>query len=92
VLGLRECHFQYGIAGLGQPARLRHDGQVEWNGRVWDVDHDGLPVDTDIELLVESAGRLAGRFLLVATPNSRPTVAQRLVAVTLADQAGSVLP
>jgi K+-sensing histidine kinase KdpD len=91
LLGLRDSQFQYGTAGLGRPARLRHDGRVEWKGRVWDVDRDGLPTDTDIELLVESSGRLAGRFLLAAAPNSRPTVAQRLVAVTLADKVGSVL-
>ena len=91
LLGLRECRFQYGTAGLGRPPRLRHDGQVEWNRTVWDVQREGLPMDTEIELLVENRGRLHGRFLPAAAPNSRPTVAQRLVAVTLADQVGSVL-
>jgi K+-sensing histidine kinase KdpD len=91
ILGLRACHFQYGVAGLGQPARLRDDGRVEWNRREWDVDREGLPVDTDIELLVESGGRLQGRFLLSAAPGPHPSMAQRLVAVTLAAQVGAAL-
>ena len=91
VLGLRACRFQYGVAGLGQPARLRDDGQVEWQGAVWDVERKGLPVDVDIELLVESGGLLQGRFLLSAAPDTHPTTAQRLVAVTLAAQVGASL-
>jgi K+-sensing histidine kinase KdpD len=91
VLGLRASHFQYGVAGLGRPARLRDDGQVEWRGVTWDVEQQGLPVDTDIELLVENGGRLQGRFLLSAAPDTHPSVAQRLVAVTLAAQVGAAL-
>jgi K+-sensing histidine kinase KdpD len=91
VLDLKECRFQFGAAGLGQPPRLRHDGQVEWHRRVLDVDRDGLPTDNEIELLVESSGRLQGRFMLRAAPNARPSLAQRLVAVTLADQVGAAL-
>src|SRR6478735_5291819 len=91
VLGLLGCRFEYGVAGLGQPARLRDDGGVEWNRRELDVDREGLPVDTDIELLVESGGRLQGRFLLRAGPGQHPTLAQRLVAVTLAAQVGAAL-
>ena len=89
VLGLRACRYEYGTAGLGRPARLNHDGEVERNGRTVDVEGQGLPTDTEIELLVESNGLLQGRFMLTAAPNSRPTVAQRLVAVTLADQVAS---
>jgi K+-sensing histidine kinase KdpD len=91
VLGLRACRFQYGVAGLGRPARLRDDGQVEWQGALWDVEQKGLPVDTDIELLVENGGRLQGRFLLSAGSDTHPSVAQRLVAVTLASQVGAAL-
>jgi K+-sensing histidine kinase KdpD len=90
VLGLRACRFQYGVAGLGHPARLRDDGKVEWQRAVWDVERMGLP-DADIELLVESGGRLQGRFLLTAGPDTRPSTAQRLVAVTLASQVGASL-
>jgi K+-sensing histidine kinase KdpD len=91
VLGLRACRFQYGVAGLGHPARLRDDGQVEWQGAMWDVERKGLPVDTEIELLVENGGRLQGRFVLGSAPDSHPSTAQRLVAVTLAAQVGSAL-
>jgi hypothetical protein len=48
-------------------------------------------VATDIELLVESGGRLQGRFLLSAAPSQHPSLAQRLVAVTLASQVGAAL-
>jgi K+-sensing histidine kinase KdpD len=91
LLGLRACRFQYGVAGLGRPARLRDDGQVEWQSLVWDVERRGLPTDVDIELLVESGGRLQGRFLLAAGPDTHPSAAQRLVAVTLAAQVGASL-
>jgi K+-sensing histidine kinase KdpD len=91
LLGLRTCRFQYGVAGLGKPARLRSDGVIELNGHVWDVEMNGLPTDHGIELLVESKGQLQGRFLLSALPDTHPSMAQRLVAVTLADQVGASL-
>ena len=91
TLGLRACHFQYGVAGLGEPARLLPDGSIVRNSAVVDVDRDGLPVDRDIELLVESGGLLQGRFLMSAREDARPSRAQRLVAVTLAAQVGSAI-
>lgn len=91
TLGLRGCRFQRGISGVGNPPRLLRDGQVVWNREVWDVERRGLPTERPIELLVQSGGRLHGRFLLSAPPDARPPVAQRLVAVTLADQVGSAL-
>jgi len=89
LLGLRSCRFEYGVAGLGRPARLQHDGQVTIGSQVQDVERDGLPADT--ELLVETAGILRGRFLLEALPESRPTTEQRLVAMALAGQIGAAL-
>ena len=68
TLGLRGCRFQRGVAGIGSPPRLRRDASVVWNGAVWNVDRDGLPADTETELLVESGGRLHGRYLLNASP------------------------
>lgn len=35
LLALYSCRFQYGVAGLGKPARLRPDGQVTAADRVW---------------------------------------------------------
>jgi len=33
LLSLRSCVFQYGVAGLGRPARLRRDGSVTFGRR-----------------------------------------------------------
>ena len=90
LLSARECRFEHGVAGLGRPARLRHDGQVVTaDEQVVAVERDGLPGTT--ELLVENRGVLRGRFLLTAEPGARPTVEQRLVAVAFADQVGAAL-
>jgi K+-sensing histidine kinase KdpD len=91
LLSLRSCRFQYGMAGLGQPARLQHDGTVTAAGRPWDADADGLPPGADIELLAESGGILRGRFLMTPLPGAHPTHEQRLLAVAFADQAGAAL-
>jgi hypothetical protein len=50
-----------------------------------------LPSDIDIELLVETAGRLHGRYLLHAAPRTAATLGQRRVVVTPADQVGAAL-
>lgn len=91
LLALRSCTFERGVAGLGRPARLRSDGQVEEPGLtdIRPVERDGLPATT--ELLVENHGILQGRFLLTADSRSRPTLEQRLVAVAFADQVGAAL-
>jgi K+-sensing histidine kinase KdpD len=91
TLHVQAARYQPGVAGLGNPARLRRDGQVVWKGTVWDVDRRGLPVDTEIELLVESAGRLHGRYLVRAAPGATASMSERRVAVTLADQVGAAL-
>ena len=64
LLSLQSCHFQYGVAGLGQPARLHHDGTVTSGRQAWDVDSAGLPRGSDLELLVENGGLLQRRFLI----------------------------
>jgi K+-sensing histidine kinase KdpD len=89
LLALRSCRFEYGVAGLGKPVRLQHNGQVTVSNKVQDTERDGLPADT--ELLVQTGGILQGRFLLQALPVSRPTLEQRLVAIALADQIGAAL-
>jgi K+-sensing histidine kinase KdpD len=91
LLSLRSCRFQYGVAGIGQPARLRHDGSVTWRNRAWEVEADGLPADTDTELLVESGGLFQGRFLMTPAAGARPTLEQRLLAAAFADQVGAAL-
>jgi K+-sensing histidine kinase KdpD len=91
LLSLRSCRFQYGVAGIGQPARLQHDGSVTVRNRAWDVDAEGFPGEADVELLVESGGLFQGRFLMTPAPGARPTLEQRLLAVAFADQVGAAL-
>jgi K+-sensing histidine kinase KdpD len=91
LLSLQSCRFQYGVAGLGQPARMRHDGTVTMARRAWDVDTNGFPPGTDTELLVESGGVFQGRFLMTPLPGARPLLEQRLLAVAFADQVGASL-
>lgn len=91
ALSLRQCRFEYGVAGLGDHPRLRRDGEVEWRSAVWDVDGAGLPTESELEVLVESHGLLCGRFLLTASAGARPSLAQRRMTVALADQVGAVM-
>jgi K+-sensing histidine kinase KdpD len=91
VLSLRSCRWQYGVAGLGHPPRLRRDGRVMAGEQVIDPESAGLPQDTETELLVESNGLLQGRFMFTPQPGSRPSREQLLVAIALADQVGAAL-
>jgi hypothetical protein len=91
LLSLRSCQFQYGMAGLGGPGRIQPDGEVLLGRRMWDVEADGLPTATGTELLVESGGRLQGRFLMQPDPAARPSREQLLVAVGFANQVGAAL-
>jgi K+-sensing histidine kinase KdpD len=91
LLSLRSCQFQYGVAGLGRPARIQHDGDVLVDGRPFDVETTGFPPSAGVELLVESGGLLRGRYLMQPDPDARPTREQLLVAVAFADQVGAAL-
>jgi hypothetical protein len=59
--------------------------------RTVDVAAEGLPDQTDIEVLVETGGVFQGRFLMRANPGAHPTLEQRLVAIAFADQVGAAL-
>lgn len=89
---LRRCTFDHGctVMGGGRP-RLRHDGDLEWHGAVWEDHRGGFPQGEEIELMVESPYGYRGQFLLTATDLTHSTRAQRLVAVALADQVGASL-
>ena len=50
----------------------------------------GLPGE-EIELRTFGNGQYYGRFMMTPKPGSRPSLQARLVAVTLADQAGRAL-
>ena len=89
VLDLQACRFEYG-ALLGHPPRLEPDGTVMVGLVHWDVENAGLP-GGEIELRVFGNGQYYGRFMMTPQPGSRPSLQARLVAVTLADQAGRAL-
>jgi len=89
LLDLQECRFEYGVL-LGHPPRLESDGTVLAVRGRWDVETAGLP-DEEIELRVFANSQYYGRFMLRPKLGSRPSLQARLVAVTLADQAGRAL-
>jgi hypothetical protein len=86
VLDLAGCRFEYGSL-LGHPPRLEADGSVMVGRHRQDVEDGGLPAE-EIELRTFGNGQYYGRFMLKPKPDSRPSLQARLVAVTLADQAG----
>ena len=89
LLDLQACRFGYGNL-LGHPPRLQPDGTVLAGRGRWDVETVGLPAG-EIELRVFGNGQYYGRFMMRPNPSSRPSLQARLVAVTLADQAGRAL-
>ncbi|MFD6185770.1 DUF4118 domain-containing protein [Streptomyces goshikiensis] len=90
VLELRACRFERGSL-LGHPARLEQDGSVNVPDWVWDLERQGWP-QGEIELRATAGDRYQGRFMM--TPAQGAVVVpleSRLVAVTLAAQAGAAL-
>jgi K+-sensing histidine kinase KdpD len=91
VLRIDGCRFLAGGKHEYAP-QLNADGSVTRRDRVVKVERDGLPTDSEIELVVQHAGVVRGRFLLTAASRiARPDLEQRLVAVALADQVGAAL-
>jgi hypothetical protein len=92
ILGLRACRFDYGSGVFGgDHPQLRPDGHVEVEGVVCDVERFGLPQGHDIELLLMGESGYRGRFVMTPRPDARPTLEQRLAAVTLAGRANAAL-
>ncbi|MEE1772251.1 DUF4118 domain-containing protein [Streptomyces sp. JV185] len=90
LLGLKGCRFEYGTL-LGHPPRLEQDGDVVVGRRTWDVERRGWP-QGEIELRATGNGHYYGRFMLAPAPGAEPASLQaRLVAATLADQAGAAM-
>ena len=89
LLDLEACRFEYGTL-LGHPPRLEPDGTVMAGHGRWDVEKAGLPAE-EVEVRTFGNGQYFGRFMMKPKPGSRPSLQARLVAVTLADQAGSAL-
>lgn len=86
LLDLEGARFEYGSL-LGHPPRLEPDGTVIAGHSRWDVEQQDLPGE-EIEVRTFGSGQYYGRFMLKARPGSKPSLLARLVAVTLADQAG----
>ena len=89
LLDLQGCRFEYGTL-LGHPPRLEQDGTVRSSGLRLNVEEFGLPAE-DVELRVFGNGQYYGRFMLKPKPGSKSSLQARLVAITLADQAGRAL-
>ncbi|MEV4512393.1 DUF4118 domain-containing protein [Dactylosporangium sp. NPDC049525] len=89
LLQLQGCRFEYGTL-LGRPARLERDGSIT-QGRIRrNPNRDRFP-DEEVELRASAGGRFHGRFMLQPTRGAVVPLQARLVAVTLADQAGAAL-
>lgn len=98
VLGIDDCRFVPASAGAPRSTTVLHrDGSVTQRATTprpvpVDVDRHGLPTDDLVALVVEHDGVRYGQFLLTSsTRHARPTVEQRRVAATLADQVGTGL-
>ncbi|HEX4248652.1 MAG TPA: DUF4118 domain-containing protein [Pseudonocardia sp.] len=90
VLEIDSCRFDTGSEPV--LATLNHDGTLIYNGQPYNVGRLGLPTDTEIELVIRSAGVTGGRFVLTAASEvARPTLDQLRVAVALANQVGAAL-
>ena len=91
VLGIDGAKFVANGKQTSGP-HLNADGTVTRAGRVLKVERDGLPTNSEIQLTVQHAGEIRGRFLLTAAARIvRPDLEQRKVAVALADQVGAAL-
>jgi K+-sensing histidine kinase KdpD len=90
VLGVDTCEFRPG--NPGSHPRINRDGSVTRDGNPIDVDRSGLPTHDVTDIAVESHGRPLGHFEIMSTSHVVwPSLEQRRVAVTLADQAGAAL-
>jgi hypothetical protein len=89
LLDLQGARFEYGSL-LGHPPRLEPDGTIIVGHSRWDVERSGLPGE-EIELRTFGNGQYYGRFMLKPKLGSKPSLQARLVAVTLANQAGRAL-
>ena len=86
LLDLEGARFEYGSL-LGHPPRLEPDGTVTVGRSRRTLSCRACPRRRS-SCGPSGNGRYYGRFMLKAKPGSRPSLQARLVAVTLADQAG----
>jgi K+-sensing histidine kinase KdpD len=92
ILGAPSCRFVMGPVHDARLAVLDHDGSVTRNGRVLDVEREGLPVDEETAIEVRRGSETIGHFVITsASAVVYPTAEQRRVAVLLADQVSAGL-
>ncbi len=92
ILDLDECRFVAGPGPAPQDTTLDHEGIVTRGGYRLNVDHDGLPTNDLIHLVVRQGDLVHGQFLLTAaTRVVYPAVVELRVAALLADQTGAAL-
>jgi hypothetical protein len=91
LLGLRDVRFESApLAPDAKPlAVIEQTGAVRIGQIVWGADNMGLPGPT--EVVVQSGGRVWGRFVLEPSPGLGVPFERRIVAVALADQVGAAL-
>jgi Domain of unknown function (DUF4118) len=89
LLALRGCRFVH-QPPTDHPPELRPDGTLRWGPSLWDVESLGFPSD-EIELPARFQGRPVGRFMLLPTPATVPSLSARRTAVVLADLTGAKL-
>jgi len=89
LLSLQDCRFVWDPPS-GTGARIDPDGTVRLNPLRWPSASAGLPT-RHVELPVRGGGRNIGTFILTPTPALPITQERCLVAVSLADQLGSIL-
>jgi K+-sensing histidine kinase KdpD len=89
LLSLRSCWFDTSPGEKTDPV-IERNGRVSWGRIWWGFTTLGLP-GRKITLPVEREHRRLGRFVLVAEAGTRVSREQLIAAVTLADQAGTVL-
>jgi K+-sensing histidine kinase KdpD len=89
LLHLRACRFERGEPDR-RTVRIAHEGEVLLAGSAWAVSELGLP-GPELELHVQSQGRVLGRYVMKPTLGHAVSLERRLVAVAVANQVGAAL-
>ena len=90
VLHIDSCRFDPAHRS-GLPA-LQPSGTLTRGGHEINVSRKGLPIDSNMVLMIQNGGVNYGQFVLTASTRVvRPSAEQVRVAVTLADQVGAAL-
>lgn len=88
LLGLQGCHFESGETKRHR-AYFDSNGEVIFGELLWSVSTMGLP--GAVEIPVQHAGRVLGRFVLKPTDGQQVSLERRMVAVAVANQVGAAL-